>query len=384
MMREFDELSLDRLRKRRSSKWAMYPEDVLPAWVAEMDFPLAPPVREVLLTAIEGDDCGYTHAAGLGEALAVFAARSGWHVDPERVWIVPDVMVGAAEVLRLVTKPRDGVVINPPVYPPFFATIEEIDRRIVEAPLVATDAGWELDLDAVDQAFAAGARAYLLCNPHNPTGRVFARAELEQVVELAERYDAFVVADEIHGPLTLAGAVHTPFVSLGEAAAVRSVTLTAATKAWNVPGLKCGLVVAGSPEVQAELERLPKEIHERAGHLGALASEAAYRAGGEWLDALLICLDGNRRHLLDLLAANLPEVRDVMPQASYLAWLDCRALPLGDDPAAVFLERGRVALSPGLDFGREGRGFARLNIGTSRELIAEAVRRMAEAVRAIA
>jgi cysteine-S-conjugate beta-lyase len=162
------------------------------------------------------------------------------------------------------------------------------------------------------------------------------------------------------------------------------VTLTAATKAWNVPGLKCGLVVAGSPEVQAELERLPKEIHERAGHLGALASEAAYRAGREWLDALLVYLDGNRRHLLDLLAASLPEVRYVMPQASYLAWLDCRALPLGDDPAAVFLERGRVALSPGLDFGREGRGFARLNIGTSRELIAEAVRRMAQPVRAVA
>jgi cysteine-S-conjugate beta-lyase len=383
MIDEFDELSLDALRNRQSAKWAKYPDDVLPAWVAEMDFPLAPPVRDALLAAVERDDFGYTHAAGLAEAFAAFAfTRFGWRVEPERVWVVPDVMVGAAEVLRLVTRPGDGVVINPPVYPPFFATIDEIERRIVEAPLAETSNGWELDLKAIDQAFAAGARTYLLCNPHNPTGRVFDRAALEQVVELAERYDAFVVADEIHGPLTLPGAVHTPFISLGEAAAARSVTVTAATKAWNFPGLKCGLVVAGSAKVAGELSRLPKEIRERAGHLGALASEAAFRDGGEWLDALLSYLDRNRQHLRELLTTHLPRVRYVMPEASYLAWLDCRSLPFGDDPAAVFLERGRVALLPGPDFGREGRGFARLNIGTSCALVEEAVRRMGRAMRA--
>jgi cystathionine beta-lyase len=243
----FDDLSLAELRARRSAKWRMYPEDVLPAWVAEMDFPLAAPVRDALQAAVDADDMGYPYAGALGEAFAGFAERRfGWAVDPSSVALAADVMVGIAELLRVATEPGAGVVINPPVYPPFFAVIRELGRTVVEAPLAEGAAGWELDLDALEQAFAAGAAAYILCNPHNPTGRVLARGELERIAELAARHGVVVVADEIHAPLALAGAAHVPFAALGAGADVGAVALASASKAWNLAGLKCAVVVPAS------------------------------------------------------------------------------------------------------------------------------------------
>ncbi len=377
----FEHVSLAELRARRSTKWVTYPDDVLPAWVAEMDFPLAPPVRDALLRAVARDDCGYPHPAGLGEAFARFAAeRHGWDVDPERVWLVPDVMLGVAGLLSVLTAPGDRVVVNQPVYPPFFNAISEGERVVVNAPLAAGERGWELDLEALDRAFADGAAAYLLCNPHNPTGRVFSREELEAVAVLAERHGVFVLADEIHAPLTLPGAVHTPYVALGEEAAGRGLTLASASKAWNLAGLKCAVVVAGSEAGAGLGSKLPRSLRFHAGHLGVIGSLAAFTEGGPWLDALVLRLDANRRLLTELLGRALPDVRYVVPEAGYLAWLDCRDLGLGDDPAAAFLERGRVALSSGPTFGDEGNGFARLNFGTSSALIEEAVGRMAKAL----
>ena len=377
----FDDLSLESLQARRSAKWATHPDDVLPAWVAEMDFPLAAPVREVLQAAIDADDVGYPHPAGLGEAFAGFAQRRyGWAVESRSVMLLPDVMVGIAEVLRVVTEPGDGVVINPPVYSPFFSMIDEIGRRVVEVPLADGERGWQLDLDALERAFAAGARAYLLCNPHNPTGRVLSRAELERIAELSARYGIAIVSDEIHAPLTLAGAAHVPFGALGEELAARAVTITSASKAWNLAGLKCAVLVPGSAAMAGTLGRLPGSLRYHAGHLGVLTAIAAFESGVEWLDELVAYLDGNRRLLRELLAAHLPDVGYVPPEAGYLAWLDCRKLPLGDDPATAFLERGRVALSSGPSFGEQGRGFARLNFGTSGAILAEAVERMAAAL----
>ena len=377
----FDSLSLDELRRRRSQKWRMYPDDVLPAWVAEMDFPLAPAVADALQEAIELGDTGYAHPGALPEAFARFAAsRFDWSVEPERVIIAPDVVMGIAEVLKAVTEPGDGVVINPPVYPPFFSTIVRFERQVVEAPLAEGASGWELDLDALERSFAAGARAYLLCNPHNPAGQVFSRDKLEAVAALAERYDVVVISDEIHAPMTMPGATHIPFPSLGEEAAARSVVITSTSKAWNTAGLKCAVVVSGSARMQAELERLPAHLVVEAGNLGILAAVAAFDSGLGWLDELVAYLDGNRRLLAELVESRLPGVGYVQPQAGFLTWLDCRALGLGDDPAEVFLERGRVALTSGLGFGAEGKGWARLNIGTSRELLTEAVSRMATAL----
>jgi cysteine-S-conjugate beta-lyase len=371
----FDEVSLAELRRRRSEKWRRYPADVLPAWVAELDFPLAPPVAHVLAEAVARDDTGYASPGDLPAAFASFAAsRWGWNVDPGRTLVVADVMSGVAELLRALTEPGDRVVLNPPVYPPFFTVVREVGREVVEAPL---GADWRLDLDALEAAFAGGARCYLLCSPHNPTGTVHTREELQAVAELAGRHDVLVISDEVHAPMTLPGAVYVPYLHV---ASENGLALVSASKAWNVAGLKCALAVAGSPRAEAGLARVPTNVRFHVGHFGVLANIAAFTEGAEWLDGLVAQLDAQRDRLEQLLAEALPQVRAVRPQAGYLAWLDCRGLGLGDDPAEAFLERGRVALTSGLPFGPEGRGFARLNLGTSGALLAEAVVRMRSAL----
>ena len=381
MANGFEDLDLDRLRRRRSEKWRAHPPDVLPAFVAEMDYDLAEPVLAALRSAIDRSDCGYAHPAGLGETFARFAAaRHGWTVDPDLVHLIPDVMTGAEVILRLGTEPGAGVVINTPVYPPFFAHITDAGRRVVEVPLVQVAGRWELDFDALEAAFAAGARGYLLCSPHNPTGRVFSAADLGRIASLADRYGVMVLSDEIHAQLTLPGARYTPFLSLGGAAAANGITLASASKAFNIAGLKGAVAVAGSASMQRLLGRLPAECQYGAGLLGVLASLAAWSSGDEWLDALIRQLDRTRTEFGRLLGQRLPQAGYVPPEASYLAWVDCTRLGLGPEPAEVFLRRGRVALGRGLDFGAPGDGFVRVTIGTSSALLADIVDRMAAAV----
>jgi cysteine-S-conjugate beta-lyase len=377
------ECDLTRLRQRTSYKWRAFPADVLPAFVAEMDFDLAEPVRAAVRDAIDASDCGYPDKGELGEAVAAFAAeRLGWPADPQAVFPVPDVMTGITETIMGVTEPGAGVVINPPVYPPFFFRLQLLGRRLVEAPLRRDETGrYDLDLDAVDRVLATGeVGAYLLCSPHNPVGRVWSRDQLAAVADMCARHGTALLVDEIHAPLVLPGARHVPFLSLGHPVTeqVPVITFSSASKAWNIPGLKCGIAVAGSAAAAEILRQRWDAL--LAGHLGVLASVAAFTRGRPWLDAMLGQIDENRALLARLLAEQLPAVRYVPPEASFLAWLDCRGLGLGDDPAAAFLERGRVALAPGPDFGAPGRGYARLNMGTSPELLAEAVRRMAIAV----
>ena len=374
--------ALESLRERRSHKWRVFPADVLPAFVAEMDFDLAQPVIDAVTAALRIGDCGYGHPGALAEAFAAFAAgRLGWAADPGHVYPIPDVMTGLAEVVQAITPAGSGIVINPPVYPPFFFRFGFTGRRIVEAPLSRDGAGrYDLDPDALDRALSQpGVAAYLLCSPHNPTGSVWSREQLRTAADLCQRHGVPMLVDEIHAPLVLPGAGYVPFLSLGHEISGTSFTFTSASKGWNIPGLKCGLAVAGS----AAGSRLLAERWEALlpGHLGVLASVAAFTDGLPWLDAVLAQLDENRALAGRLLAEHLPGAGYVPPQASFLAWIDCRGLgpALAADPAAVFLERGRVALSPGDDFGRQGHGFARLNMGTSPELLTEAVRRMAAA-----
>jgi cysteine-S-conjugate beta-lyase len=375
--------SLETLRQRTSEKWRRYPADVLPAFVAEMDFDLAAPIVEAVTAALAAGDCGYGYKGELGEAFAAFAGkRLRWSPDPARVYAIPDVMTGVSEVIQAVTPPGAGVVINPPVYQPFFYRIRLAGRRVVEAPLRrGHDGRYDLDTDALDRALAAdGVAAYLLCSPHNPAGRVWSREQLTAVADICARHGVVLLVDEIHAPLALAGAKHVPFLSLGHGHCERTVSFTSASKAWNTPGLKCGVAIAGSADLCSVLDERWEALI--PGQVGVLGSVAAFADGLPWLDALLAQLDENRGLLARLLGQHLPAVRYRPPEASFLAWLDCRALGLGDDPAAAFRNRGRVALSPGPGFGAEGRGFARLNIGTSPELIEEAVRRMALAVAA--
>ncbi|MFD5912788.1 MalY/PatB family protein [Streptomyces massasporeus] len=375
-------LTLDLLRQRTSMKWRTYPEDVLPLWVAEMDVPLADSVVRAVTDALHLGDTGYPAGTAYAQALAAFAGkRWDWGgLAVERTAIVPDVMLGVVEMIKLVTGPGDTVVVNPPVYPPFYMFLEHMDRRVAEAPLGADG---RLDLAVLEETFrqavADGRRAaHLLCSPHNPTGTVHTAEELSAVAGLAERYGVRVVADEIHAPLVLGDAGFVPYLSVP--GAERGLSLMSASKGWNLPGLKAALAVAG-PEAAADLERMPEEVGHGPSHVAVIAHTAALRDGVTWLDALLTGLDDNRRLLADLLAAHLPAIRYRPGDATYLAWLDCRALDLGDDPAEVFLRRGRVALSSGLPFGTGGTGHVRLNLGTSREVLTEGVRRMAAALR---
>lgn len=373
-------LPLEELRRRRSVKWRTYDEDVLPLWVAEMDVALAPAVVDALTSAVTLGDTGYVHAGDLPATYASFSARRyGWAPDPARISLVPDVMAGIAGVLRVATATGDGVVITPPVYPPFWDFIAYAGRCPVEVPLLRGDDGYAFDLDGLERAFAAGAAALLLCNPHNPTGSVWTRADLDAVADLATRHDILVLADEVHAPLTYPGVAHVPFLSLPQAAARGAVALVAASKGWNLPGLKAGMAVAGV-DAAPDLTALPHPLQVGTGMFGVIAAHAAFGSGEAWLDALLVHLDRHRRLVADLLADDLPQVGYRVPEGTYLAWLDCRGLGLGDDPASVFLERGRVALNAGATFGAQGRGYVRLNLATSPELLTEAVRRMAAAV----
>ena len=374
-------LSLDELRRRTSAKWRRYPPDVLPLWVAEMDTALAAPIAEALAEALAIGDTGYPEGSAYAEAFAEFASRRwGWDFDVAACANVPDVMMGIVEVLKLVTGRGDPVIINSPVYPPFYGFIRYMDRGVIEAPL---NAEHRIDLAALSAAFAravAGGRraAFLLCSPHNPTGTVHTSIELSAVAELAERHGVRVVVDEVHAPIVYPESPHVPYLSL--AGTESGFALLSASKAWNLAGLKAALAVAGAGATE-DLARLPQEVRHGPSHLGIIAHVAALRYGGRWLDGLLGGLDANRSLLAELLAEQLPSVRYRQPQGTYLAWLDCRALSLPDDPAAVFLERGRVALNSGTSFGTGGAGHARLNLATSAEILGEAVARMASAVR---
>lgn len=349
-------------------KWREYPDDVLPLWVAEMDTPLAPPVMAALTEALTLGDTGYAHAGQLAEAYAAFASqRFGWFPEPSSCVLSADVAQGVVDVLRVVTSPGDTVLIHGPTYPPFRRIIPEAGRVLRETPL-------GLDFDRL-AAELATAQAFLLVNPHNPTGKVFTREELLTVVELCARFDVRLLVDEIHAPLVYPSeASFVPVLSLPTAD--RAIAFVSATKAWNLAGLKASLIVAG-PSAVADVRAIPADAAVNAGLFGVIASEAAFRSGGPWLDDLVAGLDHNRTLLDSLLAKHLPGVGYVPPAATFLAWLDCSALGLGPNPAAPFLERGRVALTPGPDFGPMGEGFVRLNLATSPEILTEAVVRMA-------
>ncbi|MCV2490037.1 aminotransferase class I/II-fold pyridoxal phosphate-dependent enzyme [Geodermatophilus sp. YIM 151500] len=381
-MDELPVAPLEVLRERRSAKWRTFPPDVLPLPVAEHDFPLAEPIAEALHAAVGRSDTGYAMAAPvLGQAVAGFAGRRwGWEIEPARVAAVGDVGVGVVELLRVLAGPGRTVVFSPPVYSPFFNWVPEAGATTVEVPLRRTDDGWRLDLPALERAFADRPAAYVLCSPHNPVGRVHAAEELGALVELARRYGVTVVADEIHAPLVLPGATFTPILTLPGAADV-AVSLVSASKAWNLAGLKCAAVVAGSARTAELLGRLPADLRWRVGHFGVLASIAAFTDGEPWLDRLLLTLDRRRSQLAGLLAARLPEVRWHPPEATYLAWLDCRRFGEGDGPRDAVLERARIALEPGPRYGAPGSGHVRLNFGTSAEVVDTAVAGMARALR---
>jgi cysteine-S-conjugate beta-lyase len=389
-----EELTLQQLRLRTSMKWRAHPTDVLPLWVAEMDVNLPPTVADALRRAIDIGDTGYPSGTAFAEAVSEFASRRWqWHdLEVSRTAIVPDVMLGVVETLRLVTERGDAVIVNSPVYAPFYAFVSHDGRRVIEAPL---DSEGRIDLGALEEAFvraraSGGKVAYLLCNPHNPTGSVHTADELRGVAERARKFGVRVVSDEIHAPIILSGSRFTPYLTVP--GAEDAFALTSASKAWNLSGLKAALAIAG-PEAAADLRRMPEEVGHGPSHLGIIAHAEAFRTGGDWLDLLLRGLDANRTLLGELVDEHLPGVKYQWPQGTYLAWLDCRQLGFDEEvadglavvadvsgPARWFLGHARVALSSGHVFGSGGAGHVRLNFATSQAILVEAVSRMGRAL----
>jgi cystathionine beta-lyase len=372
------------LRERRTSiKWHRFPADVLPMSVAEMDFEIAPAVAQTAIDHLLRSDTGYLDSPGpLAEAFAEFASGAwGWQVDESRVHLATDVTVGVLETLRLAVPGVGGrVVLTPPVYAPFYEMVGEARAEAVEVPL-REDAGWSLDLPAIERAFASGVDAFLLCNPHNPTGRSHSRESLVELARLAAQYDVLVVSDEVHAPLAHPGSPFTPFAVACTGAGARSVTVTSASKGWNLAALKCAVAVANDADSAAMLTRFPEELAARTSIIGLHANIAAYEAQ-TWLHQTIDRITDNFRLLVGELSIHLPEVRVVEPDAGYLVWLDFRAIGLGDDPAATLLADARVALNSGPTFGQGGHGFARMNIACDPATITEAVRRIAALVNA--
>ena len=379
---DVDAIDPGALRERLSAKYQYYPADVLPAWVAEMDFPLAAPIASALHAAIDRSDTGYRMGGALPEALAHFAEqRWHWTLNPRHVTLVADVLAGIAAALRVFARPGDAVVVCTPVYNPFFSVVRDVaGLRLLDVPLLEDEGVYRLDLEGLAEAFSRDdVSAFVMSHPHNPTGTVFARDTLTAVQELADAHGVLVVSDEIHAPLSLPGRDHVPYLSV-VAADAHAVALVSASKAWNLAGLKCGQLVGTDRTARILTSELPLETTMTTSHLGVIASEAAFRDGGPWLDFVRVILDGNRALMADLLDRHLPRAAYTAPEASYLAWVDLRAYDLGDDPAPRILEAGRVALSPGIQYGPGGAGFVRVNMGTSPAILEAIVSGMARAI----
>ena len=370
--------SLSELRKRRSEKWRSFPEDVLPLPVAEMDFPIAKPIRDVLIDMVKRSDTGYSVTdPELPRAFANFAKRNwDWTVNQDQFYFATDVGVAGIEVLRLWTQPGDKVVVNTPVYLNFFNWIKEAKCEVVDAPLKHLGDAWALDLAGLEDAFAAGAKAYILCHPHNPVGHVFTLDELEKIAELAKKYNVLVISDEIHAPLIFNETKFIPYLNVSDTARETGVCITSASKAWNLAGLKCAQIVADDSVINDRLALLPALLSERASLFGVWAGIAAYNQGEPWLKAVLKNIDDNRHYLAKLLKKHLPKAKYTVPNGTYLAWIDLSAYGQ-DEVTQLLLDKGRVALSNGSLFGGVGKDFVRLNLATSKEIIKDAVLRMA-------
>lgn len=371
-------LPIEQLRQRTSSKWRTYPDAVLPLFVAESDFPLAPAITRALTEAVVNGDTGYTppkHA--YQKDFAAFAQRRlNWDVDPQQVRTTGDVVMGLVEILRGVIAPQDEVIITPPVYPPFYETVSEAGGIVTTVPLLAGESGWSLDLDGIEAAFAAGAKAMLLCNPHNPTGTVHTKETLAALALLADKYGAWIVSDEIHAPLVRPDVEFTPFISASDVAAARGFVVTSASKAYNLAGLKTAAMITAAPEPAAIVAGLPVEVEWRTGLFGVMAGIAAFSPESDaWLDGLLAALEENRQIVADGVAA-MPGARHLVPDAGYLAWIDVNDSPVEGDPSKYFVKRAKVALNPGHTFGPQGEGFVRMNFATSPEILREAFQRI--------
>lgn len=377
--------SVETLKDRGTRKWTVYGEDVLPLWIAESDFPTAPPVLEAIRRHVETEGLGYTPSpkvSGLSPALSEFYAEHfGWRPDPTRVMWIGDVVRGLLLGAQYFTREDSALIVPVPSYPPLLELAKTAGREMIQ---VDVSAGFtDSVLDEIERAFAAGAGALVLANPYNPLGLVLEEDTLRRLVEIAARHDGRILSDEIHAPLVFDGR-HTPVASLGEDGAKVAYTVTSTSKAWNVAGLKCAQVILSNPEDVQTWNNLTGVAKDGTGTLGVFAAEACWSQGADFLAEEVEYLRANRDWLCEVLPQKIPGIKTTCPQATYLMWLDFRetAIPeqAKEHPAKWLTEHAKVALNEGVSFGPGGAGHARLNFATSREILEEAVDRLAQAI----
>jgi cystathionine beta-lyase len=372
-------LTLAELRKRKSVKWRHFPSDVLPLPVAEMDFPTAPKIKAALTDMVERSDTGYLGPfPELFDAFANFSAkRWGWQVDVKQMRMATDVGVGIVEIMRTLIKPGEKVMLNSPVYENIWRWVSEVHATTVDTPLSEDNLSYKLDLAAIEKEYQNGVKVHILCHPHNPVGVIFSKDQLSDLADLAKKYQVVILSDEIHAPLTYDAKTFTPFLNVSQNAKEVGITITSASKSFNLAGLKCAFIITDSIKLQERINVMPPAVTWRASLFGAVASTAAYAESVDWLDGVLITLDQNRKLVEKLIATKAPAIKYRIPDFGYLAWLDLSALGLGEDPAAAILEKGKLAVNGGVLYGPKHKSFVRLNFGTSPEIITEAFDRLA-------
>lgn len=379
------EFDIARLRARRTNKWHKFAPDVLPAWVADMDFGVAPPIAAALNRLTQNQEYGYAARDGvLAEAFSRrMVQRFGWQTDPADAIAVGDLVQASFSSVMAFSEPGDGILLQLPSYPPFMGAINDTGRRLIANPMRDDGMRWGLDLAAYEAAPDPRLRMLIFCHPQNPTGRAYSRTELEAVAAFAIRHDLVVVSDEIHADIVYPGNTHIPLASLLPEIAARTITITSATKSFNIPALRCAVMHFGAPALKEKFaSRVPLRLLGSPGVTGVDATVAAWDEGQPWLDAMMGTLQANRDWLVQTIAAELPGVTMRMPEATYLAWLDCRALELPSSAGQFFLDHAKVGLNFGETFGPDYAGFARLNFATPAPILRQIVTRMAEALRA--
>lgn len=381
MPHSFDE-RIDRTRFE-SIKWHRYGEDVLPMWVADMDFQAPQPVIRALEERVEHGVFGYGRAPDqLREVIVERLKRLyDWHVSTEDLVFLPGVVPGFNLACHAFSSPGEGVLIQTPVYRPILKAPADAGLTNDEMELSRqSDGTYEVDFHLMERTITDRTRIFILCNPHNPVGRVFRRDELEQMAELCLRHDVLICSDEIHCDLLLDDHEHTPIASLAPEVGERTITLMAPSKTYNIAGLKCSVAVVENQELRETFCSTYRGLMPGVNVLGYTAALAAYRDGGPWLGEVLRYLEKNCDFLLDYVEKELPDIGMARPEGTYLAWLDCRQAVVSSNPFAFFLEEAKVALTDGAVFGRAGEGFVRLNFGCPRSMLSEALERMKGAV----
>ncbi len=371
-------------RNTDSIKWGLYDEDVLPLWVADMDYTSPPAVIEALQQRVAHGVFGYARESNELKELIVVRMKNlhGWQITTEDIVLLPGVVAAFNLVCQAVAQPGESILIQPPVYPPFFNAPGFAGAHAVFNNINRNTAGeYILDLDDFEAAIEKDTRSFLLCNPHNPLGRVFTQAELTGMAEICLKHGLVICSDEIHSDLVFEGYRHIPIASLDKEIEANTVTLIAPSKTYNIAGLECSALICTNPELRGRIQAARRGLLGWVNLMGMTAGVAAYKHGDEWLKQVLQLLQGNRDFLTKYLAENIPVIRMTKPEATYLAWLDCRDLNVSQPPAQFFLEKARVALNNGEDFGEPGRGHVRLNFGCSREILTAALERISRALK---